>query len=154
MKLAAIEVMSETHPAPAPFTLIGFRDQEAHEIHYAVEVPCVMGLIGTRSLTITIRGIKDLVDAAADKIRSGLIAYDALITIRKQRGDTPIEVRNTFEEHSADLGFAMPLRQYVDDPREATDAQIAAASNDTIPGVAPLFWAFRLMEAWGSALSQ
>jgi cytochrome d ubiquinol oxidase subunit I len=51
MKLAAIEGMWETHEAPAPFTLIGFPDQEARETHYAVEIPWVMGLIGTRSLT-------------------------------------------------------------------------------------------------------
>jgi cytochrome d ubiquinol oxidase subunit I len=34
-------------------------------------------------------------------------------------------VRATFEEHSADLGFAFLLKRYVDDPREATPEQIA-----------------------------
>jgi cytochrome bd-type quinol oxidase subunit 1 len=51
MKLAAIEAMWETEEAPAPFTAFGFPDQEARETHFAVEIPWVMGLIGTRSLT-------------------------------------------------------------------------------------------------------
>ena len=151
MKLAAIEAMWETHEAPAPFTAIGFPDQAARETHYAVEIPWVMGLIGTRSLTHEIPGINDLVAEAEDMIRSGLIAYDALMTIRAERDATPPEVRATFEEHSADLGYAFLLKRYVDDPREATEAQIAQAAEDTVPGVAPLFWAFRVMVGLGFA---
>ncbi|APZ53294.1 cytochrome ubiquinol oxidase subunit I [Salipiger abyssi] len=149
MKLAAIEAMWETHDAPAPFTLVGFPDKEARETHYALEIPWVMGLIGTRSLTQEIPGIEQLVSEAEDKVRSGIVAYDALMTIREQRDATPPEVRETFEAHSADLGFAFLLKRYVDDPREATDAQIVQASEDTIPGVAPLFWAFRIMVGLG-----
>jgi cytochrome d ubiquinol oxidase subunit I len=62
MKLAAIEGMWETQQAPASFTLIGFPDQEARETHYAIHIPWVMGLIGTRSLTTSIPGIADLVE--------------------------------------------------------------------------------------------
>ena len=149
MKLAAIEAMWETHPAPAPFTLVGIPDKEARETHYAVEVPWVMGLIGTRSLTTEIPGINDLVDQAEAKIRRGIIAYDALMTIRAERAETPPEVRATFERYSDDLGFAFLLKPYLDDPREATDEQIATAAADTIPGVGPLFWAFRIMVALG-----
>ncbi|PIE10840.1 MAG: cytochrome d terminal oxidase subunit 1 [Rhodobacterales bacterium] len=149
MKLASIEAMWETHEAPAPFTAIGFPDKEARETHYAIEIPWVMGLIGTRSLTEEIPGINQLVDEAEDKIRDGLIAYDALMTIREQRDATPPEIRTAFEEHSDNLGFAMLLKRYLDDPRLATDEQIAMAAEDTIPGVGPLFWAFRLMVALG-----
>ena len=84
-----------------------------------------------------------------EKIRSGIIAYDALMTIRTERDATPAEVRATFEEHSADLGFAMLLKRYVEDPRQATDEQIAMAADDTVPGVGPLFWAFRIMVGLG-----
>ncbi|KHQ52203.1 cytochrome ubiquinol oxidase subunit I [Mameliella alba] len=149
MKLAAIEAMWETHEAPAPFTAIGFPDKEARETHYAVEIPWVMGLIGTRSLTQEIPGINDLVDEAEDRIRDGLIAYDALMTIRAERDATSPELRATFEAHSENLGFALLLKRYVDDPREATEAQIKQAANDTVPGVGPLFWAFRIMVALG-----
>jgi cytochrome d ubiquinol oxidase subunit I len=149
MKLAAIEAMWETHEAPAPFNLIGFPDQEARETHYAIEIPWAMGLIGTRSLTTEIPGINDLVAQAEDRIRSGIIAYDALMHIREKRDAADPAITATFEDHSADLGFAFLLKKYVDDPRQASEAQIVAASNDTVPTVWPLFWAFRIMVALG-----
>ncbi len=149
MKLAAIEGMWETHEAPAPFTLVGFPDQETRETHYAIEIPWVMGLIGTRSLTEEIPGINDLVAEAEERIQSGIIAYDALMQIRETRADTPADVRERFEEHSSDLGFAFLLLPYIDDPRDATPDDIAKAAADTIPGVAPLFWAFRIMVGLG-----
>lgn len=149
MKLAAIEAMWHTEPAPASFTLIGFPDQEARETHYAVHIPWAMGLIGTRSLTEEIPGIAELVEQAEHKIREGIIAYDALMTIREQRGQTPQEVRDRFEAHSDTLGYALLLKRYVDDPRDATEQQIAMAADDTVPGVAPLFWAFRIMVGLG-----
>ena len=149
MKLAAIEAMWETHEAPAPFNLVGFPDQEARETHYAIEIPWAMGLIGTRSLTTEIPGINDLVAQAEDRIRSGIIAYDALMHIREARDAADPAIVATFEEHSADLGFAFLLKKYVDDPRQATEGQIVAASNDTVPQVAPLFWAFRIMVGLG-----
>jgi cytochrome bd ubiquinol oxidase subunit I len=149
MKLAAIEAMWETHEAPAPFNLIGFPDQEARETHYAIEIPWAMGLIGTRSLTTEIPGINDLVAQAEIRIRSGIIAYDALMHIREARDAADPAITATFEEHSADLGFAFLLKKYVEDPRQATEEQIVAASNDTVPTVWPLFWGFRIMVALG-----
>ncbi|MCL7466805.1 cytochrome ubiquinol oxidase subunit I [Phaeovulum sp. NW3] len=149
MKLAAIEGMWHTEPAPASFTAFGFPDQEARETHYALHVPYVMGLIGTRSLTTEIPGISELVATAEDRIRSGMIAYDALMHIREARDQSdPVELAR-FEEHSADLGFAFLLRKYVDDPRTATEDQIKMAADDTVPTVWPLFWAFRIMVALG-----
>lgn len=59
------------------------------------------------------------------------------------------DVTATFETHSADLGFAFLLKNYVDDPRAATEAQIAQAAQDTVPTVWPLFWAFRVMAGLG-----
>ena len=149
MKLAAIEAMWETHDAPAPFTAIGFPDQEARETHYALEIPWVMGLIGTRSLTQEIPGIADLVAEARKRIERGIVAYDALMTIREQRSETPADVRDTFETHSGDLGFAFLLKRYVEDPRTASAEQISMAAEDTVPWVAPLFWAFRVMVGLG-----
>ncbi|MBU2993852.1 cytochrome ubiquinol oxidase subunit I [Octadecabacter sp. 1_MG-2023] len=149
MKLAAIEAMWHTEPAPASFTLIGFPDQEARETHYAVHLPWAMGLIGTRSLTTEIPGINELVEESEVRIRDGLIAYDALMTIREQRDATPQAVRDTFEAHSENLGYSYLLKRYVDDPRDATEEQIQMAADDTVPGVAPLFWAFRIMVGLG-----
>jgi len=149
MKLAAIEGMWETEPAPAAFTAFGFPDQEARETHYAIHIPYVMGLIGTRSLTTSIPGIEELENQAETRIKSGLIAYDALMHIREARDNAdPVETAR-FEAHSADLGFALLLRKYLDDPRQATPEQIVQAAGDTIPTVWPLFWAFRIMVALG-----
>ncbi|MBP6305009.1 MAG: cytochrome ubiquinol oxidase subunit I [Giesbergeria sp.] len=154
MKLAAIEAMWETEPAPAAFTAFGFPDQAARETHYALHIPFVMGLIGTRSLDTEIPGIQELVHHAEQRIRDGIIAYDALQTIRAAGSDAaiPAAARAAFEEHGNEMGYALLLKRYVDDPRQATPEQIAKAAWDTVPPVAPLFWSFRLMVAIGMFL--
>lgn len=149
MKLAAMEAMWETQPAPAEFTLFGIPDQEARETKYALHIPYVMGLIGTRSLTTEIPGINELEQQAEARVRSGIVAYDALLKIREARGEVTEEVKATFEAHSKDLGFAFLLMRYVEDPRQASEAQIVQAAEDTIPTVWPLFWSFRIMVALG-----
>ncbi|MEO7199613.1 MAG: cytochrome ubiquinol oxidase subunit I [Dokdonella sp.] len=151
MKLAAIEAMWETQPAPASFTLIGFPDQAARETHYAIHIPMVMGLIGTRSLTTEMPGINDLVKRAEERIRRGILAYDALEAIRAEGSTTTISpaLRDAFEENASELGYALLLKRYVDDPRQASAAQIAQAAGDTVPHVAPLFWLFRIMVGLG-----
>lgn len=151
MKLAAMEGMWETQPAPASFTLFGIPDQEARETKYAIHIPYAMGLIGTRSLTTEIPGINELIDESEQRVRSGIIAYDALMNIRENRQATSPEVRATFEAHGGNLGYAFLLKRYVEDPRSASEAQIIQAANDTLPEVLPLFWAFRVMVALGFA---
>jgi len=146
MKLAAIEGMWETEAAPAPFSVIGFPDQEARETHYTVQIPWVMGLIGTRSLTTEIPGINELVGEAESTIRQGILAYDALEQIRAAgQGMASGEAEAIFERNGHALGYALLLKRYVDDPRSATEEQIRQAAVDTIPPVAPLFWTFRVM---------
>ncbi|WP_204270826.1 cytochrome ubiquinol oxidase subunit I, partial [Escherichia coli] len=61
----------------------------------------------------------------------------------------PSELRSAFEANGAELGYALLLKRYVDDPRLATDAQIDKAAWATVPAVAPLFWAFRIMVGLG-----
>ena len=152
MKLASIEAMWHTEPAPAGFTLVGLPDQEARATRYAIHIPWVMGLIGTRSLTGEIPGINELVRLAEVRIRQGIDAYDALMHIRALGGNAsvPAALQERFDRHSAVLGYALLLKRYVDDPRQATDAQIARAANDTVPQVAPLFWSFRVMVVLGT----
>ncbi|TRW98156.1 cytochrome bd-I ubiquinol oxidase subunit CydA [Paracoccus sp. M683] len=149
MKLAAIEAMWETEPAPASFTLFGIPDKEARETKYAIHIPYVMGIIGTRSLTEVIPGIEDLESEARARVRSGLIAYETLLTIRQDREATQPEVIQRFEQHSENLGYAFLLLRYVENPLDATDEQIAQAAEDTIPPVWPLFFAFRIMVGIG-----
>lgn len=151
MKLASIEAMWKTEPAPAAFTAFGFPDQEARETHYAIHIPAVMGLIGTRSLDTEIPGIEDLVKLAEQRIHEGIKAYDALQKIRAA-GSTaavPADAKDAFEVNGHSMGYALLLKRYVDDPRQATPEQIAKAAWDTVPAVAPLYWSFRIMVALG-----
>src|SRR5579872_4759485 len=78
MKIAAIEAMWKTEPAPASFTLFGIPDFANRRTDYDVKVPWMLGLIATRSIDKTLPGIKELVGQAEQRIRNGLIAYDAL----------------------------------------------------------------------------
>ncbi|MDO9306347.1 MAG: cytochrome ubiquinol oxidase subunit I, partial [Mesorhizobium sp.] len=151
MKLAAIEGMWKTEPAPAAFTAFGFPDQESRTTHYAVHVPWVMGLIGTRSLTTEIPGIEELVQHAEVRIRRGIAAYGALQTIREAGSTAAVgdEARVAFEANGMDLGYALLLKRYVDDPRQATEEQITQAAWDTVPNVPTLFWTFRIMVGLG-----
>ncbi|WP_294930970.1 cytochrome ubiquinol oxidase subunit I [uncultured Paracoccus sp.] len=153
MKLAAIEAMWETEPAPASFTVVGLPDREARQTHYAIHLPWVMGLIGTRSLTEEIRGVNDLEAEAAERIRSGIGAYDLLMRIQDSRatGVDPALVEE-FHEVGDDLGYALLLKRYLDDPRQASEAQIMQAASDTIPPVWPVFWSFRIMVGIGLTL--
>jgi cytochrome d ubiquinol oxidase subunit I len=151
MKLAAIEAMWHTEPAPAAFTIVGLPDQAERKTYYSVQVPWVMGLIGTRSLTTEIPGIHELVELAEMRIRQGIMAFDALQSIREAGSSAaiPKAARTTFEENGADLGYALLLKPYLDDPTQASDEQIAQAAWDTVPNVPTLFWTFRIMVGLG-----
>jgi cytochrome d ubiquinol oxidase subunit I len=146
MKMAAIEAMWKTEPAPAAFTLVGIPDQAARETRYAVRIPWLIGLIGTRSLTTVIPGIEELVGRAKVRIQQGVVAFDALQKIRAAgAGAVAPEVKTAFEDNGGNLGYALLLKRYVDDPRQATPAQIDQAAWDTVPEVLPMFWTFRIM---------
>jgi cytochrome d ubiquinol oxidase subunit I len=150
MKIAAMEGMWHTEPAPAGFTVVGIPDQEARETRHAIRIPWVFGLIATRSLTQEVPGITELVAKARGHVEQGIKAYDALQTIRATKGkDVPPAVQAAFEDNGRYLGYAYLLKRYVDDPRTATAAQIDKAAWDTVPTVWPLFWSFRIMVALG-----
>nr|MBP7647646.1 cytochrome ubiquinol oxidase subunit I [Comamonas sp.] len=67
----------------------------------------------------------------------------------KKQADVPADAVTTFEDHGANLGYALLLMRYTEDPRKATQAQIQQAAQDTVPPVGPLFWSFRIMVALG-----
>jgi cytochrome d ubiquinol oxidase subunit I len=143
MKLAAVEAMWKTEPAPASFTLFGLPSQSGRETNFHVQVPWLMGLIGTRSIDKEIPGITELVARAEQRIRNGIPAYAALEAINQNRSDKA--ARAAFDAASADLGYALLLKQYVEDPRQASDQQIKDAAWSTVPHVPSLFFTFRLM---------
>ncbi len=114
MKLAALEAMWHTEPAPAAFTAIGIPDLASRTTHYALHIPWAMGLIGTRSLTTEIPGITELVEHAKARIRNGLVAYAALERIKVDRKDE--QARAEFARTQADLGYAKLLTPLIGDP--------------------------------------
>jgi len=147
VKLAAIEAEWHTAPAPAPFTLFGFPNNETMTTESAIRVPWLMGLIATRSLDKEVIGIKELIDRHEVRIRSGIIAYQNLQKLRS--GETDETVKATFEQHKTDLGYGLLLKRYVENPADATEDQIKQAARDSIPSVPHLFWSFRIMVALG-----
>jgi cytochrome d ubiquinol oxidase subunit I len=147
MKIAAIEAMWHTEPAPASFTVFGIPSVKDRDTKLEIKVPWVLGLIATRSLDKPVLGIDDLVKHAEAQIRSGLIAYDALDRLRRDRGNA--QLRATLDAHAMDLGYALLLKRIRPDVQNATDAEIARAASSTIPDVPVLFWSFRLMVGVG-----
>lgn len=147
MKLAAMEGMWETEPAPASLNLIGIPDQEARTTHYEIKIPYVLGLIATRSFSQPIEGINELVDNNKDRIKQGIVAYRALNNLKSNRQDQV--ALQTFKENSEYLGYGLLLKRYVEDITTADEALINKAAWDTVPRVAPLFWSFRVMVLCG-----
>jgi len=150
VKLAAIEAEWHTEEPPAAFTVIGFPDQEAMETHYAVKIPWVLGLIGTRSLDEPIIGLSEILDKNRQRIRDGIKAYGFLQALRDGRKDA--DTLAEFERYKQDLGYGLLLKRYTDKVVDASDEQIEQAALYSIPKVVPLFWTFRIMVACGFAM--
>ncbi len=150
MKLAAMEAMWHTEPAPAAITVFGIPDMQQRRTKYAIELPWLMGLIGTRSIDQQIPGIYELVQKAESRIQDGLAAYGALQKLKLNRAD--VEARAAFDKTRDDLGYALLLKQYTADPLQATSAQIHEAAWSTVPSVPSLFFTFRFMVLFGFAL--
>lgn len=147
MKLASLEAMWDTHPAPAGLTVIGIPDVEARKTHFEVHLPWVLGVIATRSFDGQVLGINDLVSTAEIRIKRGILAYDAVETLKREPGN--VEAREQFELHRADFGHALLLKRFVPDPRMAGPDDIAAAARSTIPNVPVMFFLFRGMAGLG-----
>jgi cytochrome d ubiquinol oxidase subunit I len=147
MKIAAIEAMWDTEPAPASFILFGIPNLKSHTTNYEIKVPWVLGLIATRSISTPVPGIEDLVTLARQRIEDGLVAYNTLLAIKQTPRDK--DLRAKLDAHVADLGYALLLKSIRPDIENATPAQINEAANSTIPNVPVLFWSFRFMVGFG-----
>ncbi|MFA7438724.1 cytochrome ubiquinol oxidase subunit I [Castellaniella sp.] len=147
MKIAAMEAMWQTEPAPASFNLIAIPDQKNKKNDFEISIPYVMGIIGTRSLTTPLLGIDDLVERAKTWVRQGLVAYEALQQLKAHPDDA--DARARFEQYQHNMGYALLLKRFRDDITQATEADIALAAESTVPEVAPIYWLFRIMVACG-----
>ncbi|PPE77694.1 cytochrome d terminal oxidase subunit 1 [Kaistia algarum] len=147
MKVAGMESMWHTEPAPAAINVIAIPDMAKQDNSFAIQIPYLLGIIATRSLDTQLPGIVDLVNTSKDKIRSGILAYAALQKVRADKTDTAS--RATLDQHWKDLGYGLLLKKIRPDVENATEAEITQAANETIPNVPVLFWGFRVMVAFG-----
>ncbi|WP_454651084.1 cytochrome ubiquinol oxidase subunit I [Bradyrhizobium liaoningense] len=149
-KMAALEAMWETEPAPAGLKLVAGINSKAGRNDWEIEIPWVMGLIGTRSVSKTIPGIHEIKVHNRERIVNGIQAVQALERLRKDRHDQAALA--TLEQTKGDLGFGLLLKRYTADVTQATPAMIDRAVDDTVPPVTPMFWSFRVMVGLGFAM--
>lgn len=149
-KMAALEAMWETEPAPAGLKLIAGINEAEQRNDWEVEIPYVMGLIGTRSLDKEIPGIHDIKAKNRDRVIRGIEAVKALEAIRKDRNDEG--AKQVFEQYKADLGFGLLLKKYTTDMNRVSTEMIDRAVDSTVPRVTPMFWSFRVMVGLGFAM--
>ena len=130
-KIAAMEAIWETHEAPAPLTLFAIPDEAAQTNHAQIDVPWLFGLMGTRSLSTEIPGIKELTAQAEQRIVNGQKAIGVLEQLRKDPANE--QLREQFLAVRDDLGFGLLLKRYTNDVNAATPEMIKQAAADTIP---------------------
>ncbi len=148
VKLAAIEAEWQTEPAPAAFTLFGLPSRTRRSTEDKIQIPWLMGVIATRSLDKPVDGLSELMVDARRRIRSGMIAYDGLDEDSRPatRRRKPRPCSTPTPRTSA---TACCSSSYIENPAQATDADVKAAVKTTIPTVSPLFWSFRIMVGLG-----
>jgi len=146
MKIAAMEAMYHTEPAPAGLTLFAIPGADGRP-EFEVKIPWVLGIITTRSFDRDLPGITELTEHAALRIANGIEAYKSLQAIKADPED--LVARAEFDKRQQDLGYALLVKKYRPDVENATGEEITQAALDTVPDVWPLFWSFRIMVACG-----
>ncbi|MBT6207070.1 MAG: cytochrome bd-I ubiquinol oxidase subunit CydA, partial [Francisellaceae bacterium] len=146
-KLALIEGVWETEPAPAPLTLIGWPDNETQETKYAIQIPYLLGIIATRSLDTPVIGLKEIIKGNEYKIKQGILAVQYLDLLRKDK--TNQDALSNFNEVKQYLGFGLLAKRYVKDLNSLDSVMISEIAKESIPKSWVLFWAFRLMVGFG-----
>ena len=147
VKLAAVEAEWHTHEPPAAFTVIGFPNEETQHTDFAIKVPYVMGLIATRSFDEPVLGLSDLKDINRERIKLGAQA-NRLLQKMKAVGLSESE-RQQFEVLQEHLGYGLLLQPFTDDITQPSGVAIEQAVDYSIPKIAPMFWAFRIMVGSG-----
>lgn len=147
-KLAAMEGVWETEPAPASWNVLVIPNEAQEKNDFAISIPWIGGLIATRSLDEQFAGLKELIARNETRIRNGIEAYRLLEQLRAEKkatGQVNEHTRLAFEKVEKDLGYGLLLKQYVPNVLDATDEQIAEVARESVPKVLPNFYAFRVM---------
>ncbi len=148
-KLVAMEALWTHEKAPMAFNVIAFPSQEEQRNLFALRIPAVLSLLVTHSWDSTVPAADALEKRAAERIRNGIPALEAMRRLSADPNDRA--ALEQFERHRADFGYAFLVQRYAadGDVTKATDADIARAAKDAIPEVWIVFWAFRLMVGFG-----
>ena len=148
-KLAAMEALWHTEPAPMAFNVVAAPSQTERKNLWKVQVPGALSLLVTHSFDGTVPSADALVEQAAARIRNGIPAVEALQQLSRDPRDA--QALAQFKAHEKDLGFGFLVQRYApgQDASKAGPADIERAARETIPEVWPVFWSFRLMVGLG-----
>jgi cytochrome d ubiquinol oxidase subunit I len=148
-KLAAMEALWQSEPAPMAFNVVALPSQQEQRNLWQLQIPAALSLLVTHSLSGTVPGVDELVGQAAQRVRNGIPAVEALKRLAQDPQDAGAMAQ--FKAHQADLGFGFLVQRYApgQDASKATPDAIDQAARDTIPEVAPVFWSFRIMVGLG-----
>ncbi len=148
-KLVAMEALWEKQEAPMPFNLIAFPSQTERRNLYELQIPAALSLLVTHSLDGTVPAADELEAQARERIRNGIPAVEAMKRLSSNPQDA--EALAQFEAHRDDVGYGFLVQRYAPDGdmSQITEADIETAALQTIPDVWLVFWAFRVMVAFG-----
>ena len=121
---------------PGFFHLFGLPDQRAETTHAAIKIPHLMGIIATRSLDEQVTGLKDLKAQHEARIRSGMLAHEAL---EAMRADGSNQAAAPPSSATAAIWATASAHPYAKEIGKADEAAIARRWR-TPSQVAPLFW--------------
>ncbi|MGE4372144.1 MAG: cytochrome ubiquinol oxidase subunit I [Xanthobacter sp.] len=146
-KLVAMEALWKTEPAPMAFNAIAFPNQEEQRNDFEIQIPAMLSILVTHSLSGTLPGAAEVEAEARERIRNGIPAVLAMEKLSANPHDP--EALAQFEAHKADVGYGLLVQRYAPDLTQVTDEQVFKAARDTIPEVWIVFWAFRIMVGLG-----
>ncbi len=148
-KLAAMEALWKSEPAPMAFNVLAAPSQSERANLWTVQVPGALSLLVTHSLEGTVPGADALEKQAAERIRNGIPAVEALRALSRNPDDAQAMAR--FKAHEQDLGYGFLVQRYAadQDVTRVNPDDIERAARDTIPEVWPVFWSFRIMVGLG-----
>jgi len=151
-KLAAMEALWEPEEAPMPFNIIAFPSQEEERNLFEWQMPAFLSILVTHSLDGTVPSALEIQEEAKGRIWNGIPAVIAMEQLGKD--PTNEQALAQFDAHKDDVGYGLLVQQYAPDGdiTKITQAEVELAAKDTIPEVWVIFWAFRLMVAFGLLL--
>lgn len=148
-KLVAMEALWDKEEAPMSFNAVAWPSQEERRNVWAIQIPALLSLLVTHSLDGTLPAADQLVERAAERIKNGMPAVEAMKALSQNPQDA--DALAQFNAHRADAGYALLAQRYAPDGdfTKLTEADIQKAAFDTIPEVWIVFWAFRVMVGFG-----